>query len=112
MKCEDLFGSGMGDDTTSSVWVEMDMSVSLSGGSVLVTVADVESCVKLTKLVADCIESRELRGEISVKDLDYLAQVQFEMVLAATVLGGRIKAERERHALSSTVVPFLGSVSS
>ena len=90
-------------DTTSSVWVEMDMSVSLAGGSVLVSVADVESFVKLTKLVTDAIESREGRGGvISNEDLLYLSQVQHELILAAGLLGGRIASERARPGLKAS----------
>lgn len=93
-----------GVDTTSSVWVEMDMSVSLSGGSVLVSVADVESGVKLTKLVMDAIESREGRGGvISDEDLAYLSHVQNELVLAAGLLGRRITSEHARAGMKVCV---------
>ena len=97
MRDEDLFDSV---DLARSVWVELDMAVSLAGGSVLVAVSDVESCIKLTKLVTDLIESRELRGGvISEEDLSYLSQVQHEMVLAASLLGSRITSERARNSL-------------
>lgn len=96
MRDENLFDSA---DAASSVWVELDMAVSLAGGSVLVAVSDVESCIKLTKLVTDLIESRELRGAISEEDLSYLSQVQHEMVLAASLLGNRITSERARNSL-------------
>ena len=96
MRDENLFDSA---DAASSVWVELDMAVSLAGGSVLVAVSDVESCIKLTKLVTDLIESRELRGAISEEDLSYLSQVQHEMVLAASLLGSRITSERARNSL-------------
>jgi hypothetical protein len=106
MKDLGLFQRGTGGmDTTSSVWVELDMSVSLAGGSVLVAVADVESCVKLTKLVADAIESREGRGGvISAEDLEYLSQVQHELLLAAGLLGSRVTSERARTALGAGLV--------
>ena len=97
MKDQDLFSSV---DAASSVWVELDVAVSLSGGSVLVAVSDVESCIKLTKLVTDLIESRELRGGvISEEDLQYLSQVQHEMALATSMLGSRITSERARIGL-------------
>lgn len=104
VKDQGLFERAMdGVDTTSSVWVEMDMSVSLAGGSVLVSVADVESFVKLTKLVADAIESREGRGGvISNEDLVYLSQVQQELIVAAGLLGGRIASERARPGLKAS----------
>jgi len=105
IKEQGLFERAMdGVDTTSSVWVEMDMSVSLSGGNVLVSVADVESFVKLTKLVTDAIESREGRaGVISNEDLVYLSKVQHELILAANLLGARITSERARTCLNANV---------
>jgi hypothetical protein len=105
IKEQGLFERAMdGVDTTSSVWVEMDMSVSLAGGNVLVSVADVESFVKLTKLVTDAIESLEGRdGVISREDLVYLSNVQHELILAANLLGGRIASERARTGLKASV---------
>lgn len=77
--------------------VDLEVSVSLVGGSVLVTVADETKGVRLTRLVTELIESREGRfGIIGKADVDVLDQVQHELRLAASMLANRVELERSR----------------
>lgn len=77
--------------------VELEVTVALCGGSVLVTVADETQGVRLTRLVTELIESREGRfGMIGKEDADALSQVQHEMLLAAGLIANRIELERSR----------------
>ncbi|MEY4863767.1 MAG: hypothetical protein RLZ51_1862 [Pseudomonadota bacterium] len=80
-----------------SMKVELEVSVALVGGSVLVTVADETQGVKLTRLATELIESREGRfGMIGEEDIDALAQVGHELWLASDLLSKRVVLERER----------------
>jgi hypothetical protein len=80
-----------------SMKVELDVSVALVGGSVLVAVGDETRGVKLTRLVMELIESREGRfGMIGEKDLDALGQVRHELWLASELLLNRVELERSR----------------
>lgn len=82
------------DDTMK---VELDVTVGLCGGSVLVTVANETQGVRLTRLVAELIEGREGRfGIIGKADIDALDQVQHELRLAASMLANRVDLERSR----------------
>jgi hypothetical protein len=84
-------------DLSDVMTVDLEVSVSLVGGSVLVTVADETQGVKLTRLVTELIESREGRfGIIGQADIDALGQVQHELTLAASLLASRVEMERSR----------------
>ena len=77
--------------------VELEVGVQLEGGSVLVTVAEETQGVRLTTLVKELLESREvLDGQISPKDCDALDQVRHELVLAANLIAQRVELERDR----------------
>ena len=80
-----------------AVRVQLDVGVQLEGGSVLVTVAGETQGVRLTTLVKELLESREvLDGQISPKDCSALDQVRHEMVLAANLIAQRVELERDR----------------
>lgn len=77
--------------------VELEVGVTLEGGTVLVTVADETQGARLTTLVTELIESREGRfGMIGKEDIDVLDQVRHEMLLAASLLANRVELERSR----------------
>jgi hypothetical protein len=84
-------------DLEDTMKVELDVGVSLVGGSVLVSVGDETQGVKLTRLVTELIESRKNRfGMISGEDMREMEQVQHELQLAASLIGSRAKQERSR----------------
>jgi hypothetical protein len=81
----------------SAMQVRLEVGVQLEGGSVLVTVAEETQGVRLTTLVKELLESREvLDGQISPKDCDALDQVRHELVLAANLIAQRVELERDR----------------
>lgn len=84
-------------DLEDTMKVEIEVGLSLVGGSVLVTVAGETQGVKLTRLVTELIESREGRfGMIGREDADALSQVHHELLLAAGLIANRIELERSR----------------
>lgn len=77
--------------------VELEVSLALAGGSVLVTIGGETQGAKLTRLVTELIESREGRFHtIGKQDLDGLEQVQHELLLAAGLIANRVELERSR----------------
>jgi hypothetical protein len=77
--------------------VELEVGVSLVGGSVLVTVGGETQGVKLTRLVTELIESREGRfGMIGMDDRMALDGVVDELRLAADLIENRVELERSR----------------
>ena len=77
--------------------VELEVGVSLVGGSVLVTVGGETQGVKLTRLVTELIESREGRfGMIGKEDTAALDEVRHELWLASEMLLNRVELERSR----------------
>lgn len=84
-------------DLNGVMKVELDVGLTLEGGSVLVSVANETQGVRLTRLVTELIESREGRfGIIGRADVDVLDQAQHEMRLAASLLASRVDMERSR----------------
>ena len=77
--------------------VPLEVGVQLEGGSVLVTVAGETRGVRLTTLVKELLESREvLDGQITPNDCSALDQVRHELVLAANLIAQRVELERDR----------------
>ena len=77
--------------------VEIEVSLALVGGSVLLTVAGETQGARLTKLATELIESREGRfGMIDPSDCDALSQVAGELVVAADLIRQRVELERDR----------------
>lgn len=80
--------------------VELEVSLALEGGSVLVTVADETQGARLTTLVTDLIKSREGRfGVIGKEDVGTLEEVAHELRLAASLIDNRVELERSRAAV-------------
>jgi hypothetical protein len=84
-------------DLDGAMKVELEVGLTLEGGTVLVTVANETQGARLTTLVTELIESREGRfGMIGKADIDVLDQVRHEMLLAASLLANRVELERSR----------------
>lgn len=80
--------------------VELEVGVSLEGGSVLVTVGGETQGAKLTRLVTELIESREGRfGTILKADVATLEEVSHELRLAAGLIENRVELERSRQVV-------------
>ena len=87
-------------DMDGMMKVELEVGMSLVGGTVLLEIGDNAAAKKLSDMALELIESRELQDfTIPMSDLKAIDEVRRELEVAADLIGQRVELERDRARL-------------
>ena len=87
-------------DMDGMMKVELEVGMSLVGGTVLLEIGDNAAAKKLKDMALELIESRELQDfTIPMSDLKAIDEVRRELEVVADLIGQRVELERDRARL-------------